>query len=125
LPAETVIGMISCNSVAGRFDEWEIMQRKYVEEQIRKGSTYLVCDVHKTSAIYGSIAKHVPEGSRAAMDRFCSLQGEHTDLLLSKANKEESTASKTGDGKSKAGNKKNEGKPSGTKPGVADAVDLD
>jgi len=78
----SMIGIIFFNSFAGRSGEWTVMKREYVEEQIRKGSTYLVCDLHKTSLVYGSIAKHVPEGSMAAMEAFCSLPGKHTDKFL-------------------------------------------
>jgi len=57
------VGIIHYNSFAGRCGEWEIMKREHVQDQLSKGSTFLLCDVHKTAGTYGAVAKYVPPGS--------------------------------------------------------------
>jgi hypothetical protein len=58
------------------------MHRSHVQEQLGKASTFLLCPHHKTVATYGSLAKHIPEGSWHAFRLYLDLPGKLTDRFI-------------------------------------------
>jgi hypothetical protein len=68
-----MIGIIWLNGFGGRKMEWEVMTLEHFSQQMAKGFDYLVCDVHKTSHVYGSLAKYLAPGTMAAMQMYASL----------------------------------------------------
>ena len=80
-----LVGIIHFNSFAGRSGEWQSMTKDYVLEQLRKGSTCLVCPNHKTTQQYGELGKHIPEGTKQAMMCYIGLLGKSSNLFLEPA----------------------------------------
>ena len=74
-------GIIWLNGFGGRKMEWEEMSRAHVHEQFSKGLDYLVCMHHKTSHVYGNLAKWVAPGTEKAIETYLALPcrpGVHT-----------------------------------------------
>eukprot|EP00971_Amphidinium_carterae_P348694 6490631-Amphidinium_carterae.1 len=71
-------GCLYLDSFAGRKMEWEMLHLAHVEarpclEQISAGKDYIVCDHHKTSKVYGSLAKWLTPGLVSAFSAVLEL----------------------------------------------------
>ena len=62
-----VVGIIFCNGFGGRKLEWESMLASHVTEQLNAGRDHLVCPEHKTSHVYGDLAKWIAPGTIEAL----------------------------------------------------------
>jgi hypothetical protein len=68
-----MIGILFYNGFGGRKAEWEVMDRFHVQEQLDAGLDFLVCKWHKTSHIYGSLAKWLAPGTAHACKVYLRL----------------------------------------------------
>lgn len=82
-----MIGIIWLNGFAGRKMEWALMLADHFRDQMAKGLDFLICDVHKTSHVYGSLAKWLAPGTIEALKIYLALpwQDGETDKLLRNA----------------------------------------
>lgn len=68
-----LVGVIWLNGFGGRKMEWEQMSLEHVRNQIAQGLDFFVCDHHKTSNVYGSLAKWLAPGTLEAVKVHASL----------------------------------------------------
>ena len=68
-----IVLIIWFNGFGGRKKEWEIMKRAHCYEQIKKGLDFFICSKHKTSHLYGNLAKWVATGTMKAIEIYLSL----------------------------------------------------
>ena len=78
-----LVGILSLNGYFGRKLEWELMTEDHVKSQFRDNLDFFVCPKHKTSKIYGSLAKWVAPGTIQAIKVYMDfpLQNTHSKLL--------------------------------------------
>jgi len=78
-----LVGILFLNGYGGRKLEWELMTKDHVQSQFRDNLDYFVCSKHKTSKIYGSLAKWVAPGTIRAIQIYMDLplQNTHSRLL--------------------------------------------
>lgn len=79
-----IVGIIFLNGFAGRCLEWSLLSLQHVVEQTSKGLDYVVCKNHKTSRVYGDLAKWLAPGTVAAMECYAGLprDGNITSFLV-------------------------------------------
>ena len=77
-----MIGLVFCNSYAGRPGEWTRLRRCQVEEMINDEMTLLTFKKHKTAWKYGSLGRHVPPGNRAAMAKMLDIHPATAELFF-------------------------------------------
>ena len=77
-----MIGLVFCNSYAGRPGEWARLRRCQVEEMINNKQTLLTFKRHKTAWKYGSLGRHVPPGNRAAMAKMLDIHPATAELFF-------------------------------------------
>ena len=68
-----IVGVIYCNGFAGRCGEWCRLKLAHFRAQMKKDRGYVVCQEHKTSHIYGDLAKWLATGTRYAMSTYADL----------------------------------------------------
>ena len=68
-----MIGVIYCNGFGGRCGEWCILKLRDFRAQMKRGKSYVLCQEHKTSHVYGDLAKWLAEGSKEAMTTYAGL----------------------------------------------------
>ena len=68
-----IVGIIFFNGFAGRCLEWSLLSLQHVVDQTIKGLDYVVCRNHKTSCVYGVLAKWLAPGTVAAMECYAGL----------------------------------------------------
>ena len=68
-----MIGVIYCNGFAGRSGEWCVLKLQDFRFQMKKNKNYVVCQKHKTSHVYGDLAKWLADGTREAMCLYAEL----------------------------------------------------
>ena len=72
-----MIGVIYCNGFGGRCGEWCILKLRDFRAQMKKGRSYVLCQEHKTSHLYGDLAKWLAEGTKEAMTTYAALPRRH------------------------------------------------
>ena len=68
-----MVGILFLNGFGGRKHEWEVLTLTHVEERFAKGSDFILCEEHKTSHVYGDLAKWLAPGTIAAMKVYMGL----------------------------------------------------
>jgi hypothetical protein len=68
-----ITGILYYNGFGGRKAEWEVMLKCHMQEQLDKGLDFAVCTWHKTSHIYGSLAKWLAPGTVSAIKVYLRL----------------------------------------------------
>ena len=68
-----VVGVIYCNGFGGRCREWSILTKEHFLNQMRRHRDFVVCSTHKTSLIYGDLAKWLAPGTIQAMLEYLKL----------------------------------------------------
>ena len=68
-----VVGVIYCNGFGGRCREWSILTKDHFLNQMRRHRDYVVCSTHKTSLVYGDLAKWLAPGTIQAMLQYLQL----------------------------------------------------
>lgn len=69
----SMVGILYYNGFGGRKAEWEVMLKCYVQERVDQGMDFVVCQWHKTSHLYGSLAKWLAPGTVAAVKVYLRL----------------------------------------------------
>lgn len=57
-----MVGILATNGYLGRKKEWETMDKNHVIQQLESGKDFVVCPNHKTSSVYGDLAKWLAPG---------------------------------------------------------------
>ena len=73
LATSCLVGAIWLDGFGGRKMEWETMKGEEVDKMLSEGKDFLVCPEHKTSHTYGSLAKWLSPGVRAAVELYRQL----------------------------------------------------
>ena len=68
-----VVGVIHCNGFGGRCKEWGVLTKEHFLNQMKRERDFVVCSTHKTSHIYGDLAKWLAPGTTQAMFEFLKL----------------------------------------------------
>ena len=68
-----VVGVIYCNGFGGRCKEWGLLTKEHFMNQTKRERDYVVCSTHKTSHIYGDLAKWLAPGTTQAMLEYLKL----------------------------------------------------
>ena len=68
-----IIGVIYCNGFAGRCGEWCVLKLEHFRAQMKKGRDYVLCQEHKTSHVYGDLAKWLAAGTKEAMTIYADF----------------------------------------------------
>ena len=68
-----LVGIIFCDGFAGRCQEWTLMKFDDVQKAIADGQDWILCPLHKTSHVYGSLAKWLAPGVVEAMKTYMRL----------------------------------------------------
>ena len=68
-----LVGAMWLDGFGGRKMEWEIMKGEDVDKMFSEGKDFLICPHHKTSSTYGSLAKWLSPGVRAAFELYRQL----------------------------------------------------
>ena len=77
-----MLGLVFCNSYAGRPGEWTRLKRCQVEEMLKDKKSLLTFRKHKTAWKYGSLGRHVPPGNRAAMAKLLDIHPATAELFF-------------------------------------------
>jgi hypothetical protein len=77
-----MVGILYLNGFGGRKLEWELMTRKHVLDQMDAGLDFVLCPKHKTSHIYGTLAKWLAPGTVHALRAYLRLPRKITTLTL-------------------------------------------
>ena len=62
-----MVGILATNGYMGRKKEWETMDKNHVTQQLGSGKDFVVCPNHKTSSVYGDLAKWLAPGIGVAI----------------------------------------------------------
>ena len=68
-----MIGVIYCNGYGGRCGEWCVLKLQDFRAQMKKKKEYVLCQEHKTSHVYGELAKWLAPGTIQAMLKYAEL----------------------------------------------------
>ncbi len=68
-----MVGAIALNGFMGRKKEWEILTLAHMQDQLIDGFDYVVCSEHKTSYVYGEVAKWLAPGTVEAAKAYLRL----------------------------------------------------
>ena len=68
-----MIGVIYCNGFGGRCGEWCVLKLRDFRAQMKRGKNYVLCQEHKTSHVYGDLAKWLADGTKEAMNTYADL----------------------------------------------------
>ena len=88
-----MVGILWFNGYGGRSGEWQILEKAHVFEAMHKNLDYLEFHWHKTSYVYGDLAKWVAPGTWKAIAVYLGLACHSSKFFLCPANEKTWTAS--------------------------------
>jgi hypothetical protein len=78
-----MVGILYFNGFGGRSKEWRIFRKDDIRRQLEEHPNRVVCTDHKTSKVYGDLAKWIAPGTLAAILAYLGMQFHTSDFFLS------------------------------------------